>query len=113
MDQDPAAQYMPYVSGATSIKAYRMSDGEVVAEVPLEHSVVSGTSRDDMIASIGSGPSSMIVIRNRHVPEQQQLVELSGYPSAVAISPDKHTIAVALSSGLFESCQAGVGRISI
>ena len=100
MDRDTEEQYMPYVAGSRSIKAYRMTDGEVVAEVPLGHKLVDGTSRDDMIATVGNDPFSMIVISNRHVPEQQQLVELSGFPSAVAISPDKHAIAIALSNGL-------------
>ena len=108
MDQDSEAQLVPYSAGAKSIKFHRLLDGEEVAEVPLGHTIVRGTSRDDMIATVGHFPHSMIIITDRHVPEQQRLVNLPVRPCAVDISQAKDKIAVILDNGLIQTEAADI-----
>ena len=91
---------MPFIAGSRSINAYRMTDGDVVAEVPLCHRLCAGVSRDDMIATIGYNPCSVVTINDRHDHEQRQLVELSCEPVAVAIRPAQDTVAVMLENGI-------------
>ena len=100
MHQDPEALIVLFVDKAKSLAFRSVHDGAVVAEVPLGHTLISGTSRDDMIVTVGQRPDSLIIIRDRHAPEKQQLVALSCYPVGVAISPTLDTIAVMLNDGL-------------
>ena len=100
MDLDPATLLVPFIRGESRIRFHRVLDGEVTAEVPLGHSVIKGTSQDDMIVTIGHTPRSAIIIDGRNTPDKQQLVPLAHMPKAVAISASKDTIAVLLGSGL-------------
>ena len=100
MEDSPDVQCVWFVSGANSFALRSLSDGEVVAEVPLGHTLVNGASQGNMIATIGLDPNSLIIINDWHAPEQQQLVALSCQPLAVAISPTQDRIAVVLDNGL-------------
>ena len=101
MDQDPETQYLLYIDRAKSLTFRSVRDGEVVAEVPLGHEITNGTSRDDMIATIGLKPDSAIIINDRHAPELQQVVALPCHHAVgVAISPALDTIAVVLFNGM-------------
>ena len=91
-------QYTLYIDGTQSITLLSVHDGEVLSEVPLGHRLVGGTSNGNMIATIGEAPYSVNIINDRHKHEQQ-LLELSDEPVAVAISPAQDTIAVMLDNG--------------
>ena len=99
MAHDNQALYLPFVQGATSLALTHALDGDVVAEVPLGHTLINGTSRDDMIATIGREPLSVVIINDRHEHEHQQLIELSSQPLVVAISPAQDVVAVMLPTG--------------
>ena len=99
MALDPQAQFTVYIDGSRGLALRSVLDGEVVTEVPLGHSLYSGTSKDNMIATIGYNPDSVIIIKDRHEHVQQQLLGLSDMPLAVAISPAQDTIAIMLVSG--------------
>ena len=100
MSSDSEAQYTVYVHGSRGLTFRTVLDGAAIAEVPLGHKLINGTSVDEMIATIGRLPYSVIIINDRHEYEQQQLVELPDIPRAVAISPAQDTVAVILGAGL-------------
>ena len=100
MASESEAHYTVYVHGSRGLIFRTVRDGEVVAEVPLGHKLIDGTSKDDMIATIGRLPYSVVIINDRYEHEQQQLVELPDMPRAVAISPAQDTVAVILGAGL-------------
>ena len=87
------------VYGDKSLALRRMLDGELIAEVPLGHSVLWTTSMNDMIVTIGLSPSSLNIINDR-LELDRQFIELPRRPEAVAISPAQDTIAVMLDDGL-------------
>jgi hypothetical protein len=100
MEHDTEAQVVMYISGETSLTFRSLRDGEVVTEVPLGHRLFTGTSKSNTIATIGREPLS-VIINDRHEHEQQQqLLELSSQPLAVAISPAQDTVAVMLENGM-------------
>ena len=103
MAHDNQALYLPFVQGATSLALTHALDGEVVAEVPLGHTLINGTSRDDMISTIGYDPCSVVIINDRHEHKQQQLLELPDFPRAVAISPAQDAVAVMLDTGVYDT----------
>ena len=97
-------QYAVYTEGSHSLMIRSVLDGEVVvAEVHLGHTLLGGTSRDDMIATIGVEPYSVIIISNRYEHEQQRLFLLPHYPVAVVISPAQDAVAVMLWTGLLNA----------
>ena len=96
-------QYAVYTNGSEIVMLRSVLDGEVVSTLPLRHMLLGGTSRDDMIATIGRLPDSLIIINNRNEHQQLQLVELSDMPRAVAISPAQDTVAVMFWTGLFNA----------
>ena len=102
MAQDADSQVVMYISGSASLPLLSLRDGEVVAEVPLGHTLIRGNSRDDMIATIGFSPCSVVIINDRHEHEQQLCIELSDMPVAVAISPAQDTVAVMLDTGVYD-----------
>ena len=97
---DPKALYLLFPRGFSRLVFHSLLDGEVVAEVSLGHKLISGTSNDDMIATIGRDPNSAIIINDRYTHEQQQLIKLPHHPVAVAISPTQSMLAVMLWNGL-------------
>ena len=107
MDLDPATLLVLFSHGESHIRFQRVVDGEMVAEVPLAHKVFSGTSQDDMIVTVGFEPNSVIILDDRHTPEQQQQILFARWPKAVAISPAKDTIAVMLIHGVVFDVEAG------
>ena len=95
-------QYAVYTNGSDIVMLRSVLDGEVVSTVPLRHMLLGGTSRDDMIATIGFEPYSVIIIKDRHEHEQHQRIDLPVRPRAVAISPAQDRVAVLLSNGLLD-----------
>ena len=94
---DPKTVYALFECGAIIVTFHSLLDGAVVAEVSLGHALIGGTSSDDMIATIGLNPYSVIIINDRHEREQQ-LIKLPGKPKVIAISPAHDTVAVMLKS---------------
>ena len=92
--------YALYHGGRRAFVLSYLLDDTVAATVELGHTLTSGTAEGNMIATIGSFPDSVIIINDRHDHHQQQLVELTHQPVAVAISPAQDTIAVMLINGL-------------
>ena len=99
MEQDPELSYTTYMSAADHIALHGLRSDASVAEVPLRHTLISGTSQGSMIATIGHSPHSLIIINDWHVAEQQ-LVEFTCLPRAVAINAAQDTIAVVSINGL-------------
>ena len=100
MALDPQAQFTVFISSSSGLTFRSMLDGEVVAQVPLGHSLFTGASMGSVIATIGYKPDSVIVINDRHEHHQQQHVDIPFMPLAVAISPAQDTIAVMLANGM-------------
>ena len=93
---DPEALYLLYPYGGSSIVLLRLLDDKVVATVAQGHSLIGGTSRDDMLAVIGQNPDSLIIFNDQHELGKMQLVELPRRPWAVDISAAQDTLAVIL-----------------
>jgi hypothetical protein len=97
---DKEAQYVLYLNGAPNITLRSLNDDAVVDEVPLGHEIVSGAAKDDMIVTVGTAPNSVIIIRDHHHPDLQQLMELPDYPAALDIGFGQCMIAIMLDTGL-------------
>ena len=93
-------QYAVYTNGSEIVMLRSVLDGEVVSTLPLRHMLLGGTSRDDMIATIGRLPDSVIIISDLKEHEEQR-IDLPVRPRAVAISPAQDTVAVLLINGQF------------
>ena len=69
MEQDPELSYTTYMSAADHIALHGLRSDASVAEVPLGHTLISGTSQGSMIATIGHSPHSLIIINDWHEPD--------------------------------------------
>ena len=97
---EPKGLCLLFPRGTNRLTFRSLLDGGIMAEMSLGHKLISGTSNDDMIATIGRDPNSVIIINDRHEHERQQLIELPHHPVAVAISSTQNMLAVMLWNGL-------------
>ena len=76
MDRDHNAHIVYFEYRQKFFDVRRLLDGASIVRVELAHTLYFGTSKDDMVVTIGSStPYSVIFINDWHRPAQQQLVD--------------------------------------